>query len=38
MTCVSLIALELWREAELRANSEYLDRMRTAWEQQTIRG
>jgi hypothetical protein len=28
------IALELWREAELRANSEHLDRMRTDWEQQ----
>jgi hypothetical protein len=32
------IASELWREAELRANSNYLDRIRTDWEQQTERG
>ena len=32
------IASELWREAELRANSAYLDRMRAGWEQQTERG
>jgi hypothetical protein len=32
------IASELWREAELRANSEYLDRMRADWQQQTERG
>lgn len=27
------IASELWQEAELRANSEHLDRMRMEWEQ-----
>ncbi len=27
------IASELWREAELRENSEHLDRMRAEWEQ-----
>ena len=32
------IASELRREAELRANSEYLNRMRASWEQQTERG
>jgi hypothetical protein len=32
------IASELWWEAELRANSEYLDRMRADWQQQTERG
>ncbi len=32
------IAAELWREAELRANSECLDRMRADWQQQTERG
>ena len=26
------ISVELWREAELRANSEHLDRMRAEWE------
>ena len=29
------IAMELRQEAELRANSEYLDKMRTDWERQT---
>ena len=28
------IALELWREAQLRANSRYLDKMRIDWELQ----
>jgi hypothetical protein len=32
------IASELWREAELRANSEYLNRMSADWERQTERG
>jgi hypothetical protein len=27
------IALELWREGELRENSEYLDSMRADWQQ-----
>jgi hypothetical protein len=26
------IALELWQEAELRENSEYLNRLRSKWE------
>lgn len=29
------IALELMQEAELRANSEHLDRMRAEWEQRS---
>ncbi len=32
------IASELWQEAELRMNSEHLDRLRAEWEQQTGRG
>ena len=28
------IALELWREAELRANAEYLNRMCADWQRQ----
>jgi hypothetical protein len=32
------IASELRREAKLRANSEYLNRMSADWEQQTERG
>ncbi len=28
------IALELWREAELRTNAEYLNRMRADWQRQ----
>ncbi len=31
------IASELWQEAELRTNSEHLDRLRAEWEQQTDR-
>jgi hypothetical protein len=31
------IALELWQEAELREDSDYLDRMHTDWERQTLR-
>ena len=32
------IASELWQEAELRGNSEHLDRLRAEWERQTDRG
>jgi hypothetical protein len=32
------IALELWREAELRANSDYLESMRLNWQRQAEGG
>jgi hypothetical protein len=32
------IALELWREGELRENSEYLDSMRADWQRQADSG